>query len=207
MTSTSPCWSNKYLILLAPCSPASSGLSTLYPRGLRWMWLRWVCACVCVVVRRSGCIYVWVYAGAQLGKTYCYVGDNVWTLPENFFPLTFPAYSVSSHFKTTSLTQLPMTTHTMTPHPHTEHSHKHTHRPEWHTNAYRYHCATSTHAGPSCTLSLTWPGCKHVRLLSVCLCTYGSHSQVSALRELIRGGSVSIAFGFILRSQINCPRV
>lgn len=56
------------------------------------------------------------------------MGGNVWTLSEDFFfPLTFPAYSVSSCFKTRSLTQLLMTTHTMTFHPDTEHTHTQAH--------------------------------------------------------------------------------
>lgn len=58
-----------------------------------------------------------VYAGAQSGKTQCYEGQCLDFVKGFFFlPLTFPAYSVSSSFKTTSLTQLLVTTHTMTLH-------------------------------------------------------------------------------------------
>lgn len=96
-------------------SPASSGLSIplLKSQGDKPM-------CMCVVVGRSRCAHVWVYTGAQLGKTYCY-GGNVWTLSEDFF-----LSDLSCLFCLILLQN--NITHTTDDHPHIDLSPWHTHK-------------------------------------------------------------------------------
>lgn len=98
-------------------SPAFSGLSALHLKSGRQID---VCVCVCGSGEVKVCACVGLCWGPAVedmllrGKCLDFVGGL-------FSPLTFPAYSLSSCFKTTLLTQLLMTTHTMTFHPDIEH--------------------------------------------------------------------------------------
>lgn len=123
----------------------------------------WPAARVCVSESCSREVKVYLCAGRHWGpvrEDIVFSGMFGLCQRDFFFPLplTFPAYSVSSHFKTSSLTKLPVTTHTMTPQPLRTHTRAqartHTLIQKGNMHGCSQHCVNSAHARASCTLSL-----------------------------------------------------
>lgn len=114
--------------------------------------------------------------GSKLGPSWgrhTVMGGMFGLCQRTFFPLTFPAYSVSSCFKTRSLTQLLMTTHTMTFHPDTEHTHIHTHTgtgTRTDTRVYTHHCANSPNLILPHDYNVNMSACETLLHLCVCKC-------------------------------------